>query len=110
MNKVMKQILKILFLYLDPHAPFVPELPTDLFVFMDSYGFNIPCRVSHWDSYVILRKVPSGEAMHALYNSKEGFFSYNLSPGQYQCETTMNGQIFRSSIYTVISNGKSRQV
>lgn len=109
----MKQIIKILFLYLDPHVPFVPELSTDLVVSMDNmdnYGFNIPCRVSHWDSYVILRKVPSGEAMHALYNSKEGFFSNNLSPGQYQCETTVNGQIFRSSIYTVMSNGKSRQV
>lgn len=88
----------------DPHAPFVPELPTDLVVSLDNYGFNIPCRVSHWDSYVILRKVPSGEALHALYNSKEGFFSNNLTPGQYQCETTLNGQIVRSSIYTVISN------
>lgn len=84
----------------DPNAPFVPETPDNLVVTMESYGAAIPCRVSHPDSHVILRSVPSGEEMLALYDNKMGFFG-NLPPGQYQCETTVNDQTFKSATYTV---------
>ncbi|XP_068174610.1 platelet-derived growth factor receptor alpha [Antennarius striatus] len=84
----------------DAHAPFVPEMPEDLVVLMDAYGVSISCRVSHPYSHVILRSVPSGEEMPAYYDNKMGFFG-SLSPGQYQCETIVKGQIFKSAIYTV---------
>lgn len=74
---------------------------------MDTSGVPIPCRVSNPDSHVILRSVPSGDDMPALYDSKMGFFA-SLLPGQYQCETIVNGQTFRSAIYTVEAEGESR--
>lgn len=43
--------------------------------------------------------------MSAFYNGRIGFFGM-LSPGQYQCETFVNGRIFRSDIYTVEDEGK----
>lgn len=75
---------------------------------MDLIGVPISCRVSEPYSPVVLRSVSSGEEMLAFYDNKMGFFG-NLSPGQYQCETTVNGQIFRSAIYTVKNEGKPRQ-
>ncbi|XP_069555354.1 platelet-derived growth factor receptor alpha [Brachyistius frenatus] len=84
----------------DPHALFVPETPDNLLVPMDLSGVAILCRVSHPDSHVILRSVPSGEEMSAFYDNKMGFFG-SLSPGQYQCETTVNDQTFKSAIYAV---------
>lgn len=72
---------------------------------MDTYGVSISCRVSNPHSHVILRSVPSGEEVPAYYNNKMGFFG-GLSPGQYQCETTANGQTFKSAIYTVETEGK----
>lgn len=84
----------------DPHAPFVPETQDNLVVSMEPSGVAISCRVSHPESLVILRSVPSGEEMSVFYDNKMGFFG-SLSPGQYQCETTLNNQIFTSDIYTV---------
>lgn len=74
---------------------------------MDATGVPISCRVSNPDSHVILRSVPSGDDMPAFYDSKMGFFG-SLLPGQYQCETILNGQTFRSAIYTVVAEGESR--
>ncbi|XP_027146144.1 platelet-derived growth factor receptor alpha isoform X2 [Larimichthys crocea] len=84
----------------DAQAPFVPETPDNLIVPMEPSGVPISCRVSNPNSHVILRSVSSGEEMSALYDNKMGFFG-NLSPGQYQCETTLNGQTFTSLVYTV---------
>lgn len=106
--KQNKKILTPLFAHLDPKAPFVPETPDNLVVPMDMTGVPISCRVSDPFSDVILRSVPSGEEMPAYYDNKMGFFR-NLSPGQYQCETTVNGQTVRSVVYTVKVEGKLRQ-
>lgn len=94
--------------HLDPQSPFVPETAEELVVTVDSVGGLISCRVSYPDSHVILRSVPSGEEMSAFYDNKMGFF-LTLSPGQYQCETTVNGQTVRSAVYTVKSKGTSRR-
>lgn len=84
----------------DPLAPFVPETPDNLVVPMDTPGVPISCRVSDPYFHVILRSVSSGEEMSVYYDNKMGFFG-SLLPGQYQCETIVNGQTFRSVIYTV---------
>ncbi|XP_053286553.1 platelet-derived growth factor receptor alpha [Pleuronectes platessa] len=84
----------------DLQAPFVPETPENVEIPMDPTGVPISCRVSDPYTDVILRSVPSGEEMLAYYDNKMGFFG-NLSPGQYQCETTVNGQTARSVVYTV---------
>ncbi|XP_042339135.1 platelet-derived growth factor receptor alpha isoform X1 [Plectropomus leopardus] len=84
----------------DPQAPFVPETPENLVVPMYVPGVPISCRVSDPYSNVILRSVPSGEEMSTYYDNKMGFFG-SLLPGQYQCETTVNGQTMRSAVYTV---------
>ncbi|KAI3369000.1 hypothetical protein L3Q82_025972, partial [Scortum barcoo] len=84
----------------DPQAPFVPETPDNLVVPMDTSGVPISCRVSDPYYPVTLRSIPSGEEMSAFYDNKMGFFA-SLLPGQYQCETTVNGQTVRSAIYTV---------
>ncbi|XP_057697882.1 platelet-derived growth factor receptor alpha [Corythoichthys intestinalis] len=87
----------------DPKVPFVPETPDNLVVPMNAMGVSISCRVSDPHSHVTLRSVPSGEKMFAFYDTKLGFFG-SLSPGQYQCETTVEGLVFTSAIYTVKSN------
>lgn len=84
----------------DPQAPFVPESPENLEVLMDPIGVPISCRVSYPYADVTLRSISSGEEMLAYYDNKMGFFG-NLAPGQYQCETTINGQTARSVVYTV---------
>ncbi|KAI4828770.1 hypothetical protein KUCAC02_022846 [Chaenocephalus aceratus] len=84
----------------DALAPFVPETPENLVVPMETDGVPISCRVSDPNSHVTLRSVPSGEDMSAFYDHKMGFFG-SLSPGQYQCETSVNGHSIRSVIYTV---------
>lgn len=76
---------------------------------MEPSGVPISCRVSNPNSHVILRSVSSGEEMSALYDNKMGFFG-NLSPGQYQCETTLNGQTFTSLVYTVETEGELRRI
>lgn len=90
----------------DEQAPFVPEIPDELVVQMDPTGVSISCRVSHPYSHVTLRSVPSGEEMSAYYDSKMGFFG-SFSPGQYQCETVVADQTFRSAVYTVEAEGES---
>ncbi|TWW57585.1 Platelet-derived growth factor receptor alpha [Takifugu flavidus] len=84
----------------DAQVPFVPETPDNLVVTMDPSGVPISCRVSDPHSHVTLRSVSTGDEMSAFYDSRIGFFGM-LSPGQYQCETFVNGRIFRSDIYTV---------
>lgn len=74
---------------------------------MDPSGVPISCRVSDPHSHVALRSVSTGDEMSAFYDSRMGFFGM-LSPGQYQCETFVNGRIFRSDIYTVEDEGKWR--
>lgn len=96
-------------LHPDAQAPFVPEMPGNLVVPMETTGVPISCRVSDPYSHVILRSVPSGEEMPANYDKKMGFFR-SLLPGQYQCETTVNGQTFRSVVYTVEAEGESRRM
>uniref|UniRef100_H3BZA2 Platelet-derived growth factor receptor alpha n=1 Tax=Tetraodon nigroviridis TaxID=99883 RepID=H3BZA2_TETNG len=84
----------------DAQVPFVPETPENLAVPMDSNGVPISCRVSNPHSHVTLRSVSTGDEMSAFYDNKMGFFGM-LAPGQYQCETVVSGQVFRSDIYTV---------
>lgn len=107
-NRVwIKSNFSVLLAHSDPDTPFVPETPENLVVPMDTNGVPISCRVSDPHSHVILRSVPSGEEMSAFYDNKMGFFG-SLSPGQYRCETTVNGQTARSVVYTVESDGESR--
>lgn len=73
---------------------------------MDSDGVSISCRVSNPYSHVILRSVLNGDEMPAYYDNRVGFFG-SLLPGEYQCETVVNGQTFRSAIYTVEDDGKN---
>lgn len=93
-------------LLLDLNAPFVPEPPENLVVPLDDPGVLISCRVSDPNSHVVLRSVSSGEETQAYYESKVGFFG-RLSPGQYQCETVVNGETMRSAVYTVGTEGES---
>ncbi|XP_060884998.1 platelet-derived growth factor receptor alpha [Labrus mixtus] len=84
----------------DLQAPFVPESPENRVVPMDDPGVLISCRVSDPNTLVVLRSVPDGEEMQAYYDSKMGFFG-SLMPGQYHCETSVNGETVTSVIYTV---------
>ncbi|KAG7228764.1 hypothetical protein INR49_008542 [Caranx melampygus] len=84
----------------DPRAPFAPETPANLLVAVSPIGVHITCRVSDPFSDVILRHIPSGEEVPAFFDNKIGFFG-NFAPGLYQCETTVNGQIRKSPVYTV---------
>lgn len=72
-------------------------------------GVPISCRVSDPYSHVTLTSVPSREEIHTFYDNKMGFFG-SLSPGRYQCETTVNGAAITSDVYTVYTGaGKSRR-
>uniref|UniRef100_A0A8C6UJD5 Platelet-derived growth factor receptor alpha n=1 Tax=Neogobius melanostomus TaxID=47308 RepID=A0A8C6UJD5_9GOBI len=84
----------------DPLAPFVPESRENLIVPMDPMGVPISCRVSNPHYHAVLKSVADGQELSALYDNKIGFFG-NLSPGQYYCETTVDGKRFQSAIYTV---------
>ncbi|XP_058495284.1 platelet-derived growth factor receptor alpha isoform X2 [Solea solea] len=84
----------------DPLAPFVPESTSNLVVPVGPAGVHISCLVSDPHSDVILRSLLTGEEMPAFYDNKIGFFG-NLSPGLYQCETTVNGRTVGSAVYTV---------
>ncbi|KAM6921684.1 platelet-derived growth factor receptor alpha [Xenentodon cancila] len=86
----------------DPHVPFVPEIPKNLVVPMDAFGTTISCRVSHPNFHVTLRSVSTEQEMSAFYDNREGFFG-KFPPGSYQCETTVNDQLFKSAIYTIIN-------
>lgn len=95
----------LLLVHSDAQVPFVPETPDNLVVPMDSNGVPISCRVSNPNSHVTLRSVSTGDEMSAFYDNKMGFFGM-LPPGQYQCETVVNSQMFRSDIYMVEDDGK----
>lgn len=84
----------------DPLAPFVPESRENLVVPMDPLGVPISCRVSDPHYHAVLKSAINGEELSALYDNKIGFFG-SLSPGQYYCETIVNGKRFQSAIYTV---------
>uniref|UniRef100_A0A3B4BJK1 Ig-like domain-containing protein n=1 Tax=Periophthalmus magnuspinnatus TaxID=409849 RepID=A0A3B4BJK1_9GOBI len=89
----------------DPLAPFVPESRENLIVPMDQIGVSISCRVSDPHYHVVLKSVVSGEERSVFYDNKIGFFGA-LSPGQYYCETTVNGETFQSVTYTVEDESK----
>ncbi|XP_076873224.1 platelet-derived growth factor receptor alpha isoform X2 [Brachyhypopomus gauderio] len=78
----------------DPQVPFVPEEPTS------ASQWGVPCRVTNPRSDVILRTLPSGHEVPALYDNKHGFLGIFL-PGVYVCETVVNGRAVRSALYTV---------
>lgn len=92
----------------DPQALFAPENPDNLVAYLDPMGVHISCRVSHPYSDVILRSVPGGEEVPAFFDNRMGFFG-TLAPGQYQCETTVNGRMGKSAVYTVEAEGESGQ-
>lgn len=83
----------------DPKIPFVPEAPKNLVLPM-SETVSIPCRVSDPSYHVVLKSVSGGQEMPVFYDVKMGFFG-SLSAGQYFCETTVNGQTFKSVVYTL---------
>lgn len=91
----------------DPHMMFVPEEPEDLVVVYDD-DMIIPCRTTQLNHVVELIRIPTREKFYRFYDYKLGFAG-EVSPGQYLCEVTVNGQTFQSAIYTVKSNGKSEQ-
>ncbi|XP_040040687.2 platelet-derived growth factor receptor alpha [Gasterosteus aculeatus] len=92
----------------DPQFPFVPEAPDNLLVPMNTMGVPISCRVSDPYSHVTLTSVPSREEIHTFYDNKMGFFG-SLSPGRYQCETTVNGAAITSDVYTVYTGAASEE-
>ena len=108
MNPITQRDLISLLSHPDPAAPFVPDTPENLVVPIDTLGVPISCRVSYPYANVILRSVPGGEEMSAFYDNKMGFIS-SLSSGQYQCETTINGQVARSDTYTVDDGDKGKK-
>ncbi|MCJ8743547.1 hypothetical protein PDJAM_G00095280 [Pangasius djambal] len=77
-----------------PQVPFVPEDPTE------ASQYSIPCRITDPQSAVILRSLPSGDVLPYHYEEKYGFLGI-FSPGQYVCETVVNGEVVRSMVYTV---------
>lgn len=79
---------------LDPDVPFVPEESTE------SSGYEVPCRVTDPESAVILRSLPNGSEVQSTYIQKYGFVGM-FSPGQYVCETVVNGEAVQSVVYTV---------
>lgn len=67
---------------------------------VDEMGTTIPCLATNPHSQVILRDLQSGDEVSLFYNHKTGFFGI-LAPGQYVCETSVNGKAVRSSVYNV---------
>ncbi|XP_024114871.1 platelet-derived growth factor receptor alpha [Oryzias melastigma] len=88
----------------DPDHLFVPVSPESLHLIFSPPMVEIPCRVSHSDAHVILRRVPNGEQISSPYDAKIGFFGIS-APGQYRCESSVNGRTVKSDIYTVTSRG-----
>jgi len=66
-------------------------------------GIIIPCLATNPHSQVILRDLQSGDEVSLFYDHKIGFIGI-ISPGQYVCETSVNGKEVRSSVYTVTGN------
>uniref|UniRef100_A0A3B3VU41 Ig-like domain-containing protein n=1 Tax=Poecilia latipinna TaxID=48699 RepID=A0A3B3VU41_9TELE len=94
-------LVEIYVLVKDPQVAFVPERAEDLLVPYED-DLIITCRVTAQTHDVELIRVPSGEKLHRYYDYRVGFMG-DLSPGQYRCEVTFNGQTFQSDIYTVMS-------
>ncbi|KAK9956390.1 hypothetical protein ABG768_014126 [Culter alburnus] len=80
----------------DPEVPFMSEPIVET----DDLGVTIPCLATNPNSQVILRDLQSGDEVSLFYDHKMGFFGI-LSPGQYVCETSVNGKAVRSSVYNV---------
>lgn len=89
----------------DPSNLFVPESPENIHLILSQHMVEIPCRVSHSNAHVILRRVPSGEPISSPYDAKIGFFGIDV-PGQYQCESSVNGHTVKSDIYIVTHEGE----
>lgn len=83
----------------DPEVPFVSEHDVET----DESSTIIPCHSTNPHSQVILRDLQSGDEVPVLYIPKFGFFG-SLAPGQYVCETSVNGKTVRSIVYNVTSN------
>ncbi|KPP62923.1 platelet-derived growth factor receptor alpha-like [Scleropages formosus] len=80
---------------------FVPEPLENTQIFHNPEGTDIiPCRVTHPLSQVVLRRLPEGPQVEALYLSDTGFVGNFLS-GSYVCETSMNGETHSSAVYTL---------
>ncbi|XP_018588678.1 platelet-derived growth factor receptor alpha isoform X2 [Scleropages formosus] len=85
----------------DPQVLFVPEPLENTQIFHNPEGTDIiPCRVTHPLSQVVLRRLPEGPQVEALYLSDTGFVGNFLS-GSYVCETSMNGETHSSAVYTL---------
>ncbi|KAK7133193.1 hypothetical protein R3I94_015161 [Phoxinus phoxinus] len=84
----------------DPEVPFVSEPVVETH---DMGMMTIPCLATNPDYQVILRDLQSGDEVSLLYEHKIGFFG-TLSPGQYVCETSVNGKAVRSSVYNVTND------
>ncbi|XP_004084821.1 platelet-derived growth factor receptor alpha [Oryzias latipes] len=91
----------------DPSNLFVPESPENIHLILSQHMVEIPCRVSHSNAHVILRRVPSGEPISSPYDAKIGFFGIDV-PGQYQCESSVNGHTVKSDIYIVTHEDSCR--
>lgn len=83
----------------DPDVPFVSEHDAET----DEIGTTIPCHVTNPHSEVMLRDLQSGDEVTVLYDPKLGFFG-TIPPGQYVCETTVNGKTVRSIVYNVTND------
>lgn len=89
----------------DPDVPFVPEEPNAHEVSV--WRSTIPCRVTNPQSNVILRTLPSGDEVSALYDASHGFIGI-LHPGLYMCETVVNGKAVQSMVYSVADEPELR--
>ncbi|XP_027001962.2 platelet-derived growth factor receptor alpha isoform X1 [Tachysurus fulvidraco] len=78
----------------DPDYPFVPDYSAE------ASQDCIPCRVTDPQSVVILRSLPSGDVFYTHYEQMFGFIG-SFPPGQYVCETSVNGEVVRSMVYNV---------
>lgn len=73
---------------------------SDPVVEVDEMSMTIPCLATNPHSQVILRDLQSGDEVSLFYDYKIGFFGI-LAPGQYVCETIVNGKAVRSRVYNV---------
>lgn len=83
----------------DPEVPFVSEPVVET----NDMSITIPCLATNPNSQVILRDLLSGDEVSLFYDHKIGFFGI-LPPGQYVCETSVNGKAVRSSVYNVTND------
>ncbi|KAL4635447.1 platelet-derived growth factor receptor alpha [Arapaima gigas] len=85
----------------DPAVPFVPDPAEFRRVQIEELNLSIvPCRVTDPQSAVVLRSQPEGTEVVAMYLSDIGFLGI-FPPGEYVCETTVGGEVWRSDVYTL---------